>query len=134
MEFIIDFLFEVIVEGATELCKSKRVPMPIRILAMLVCFCIFGIIAGVVYTSGYTFLSEGNNAVAITFFVIGSFLVIAFFYIIYKQFKERDEKKTQTITEQICEAKSNNLKKIKVVCLVLTILIISGVGLTYLYL
>ncbi len=134
MEFIIDLLFEIIVEGAVELSDNKKVPMPLRILALIVCLITIGAIIGMVYLMGYFDLMDGYMVNATFFFAIGSCLVIAFFYIIYKEFREREVKKEQTITEQICEAKSNKLVKIRIACILLSVIIISAVGFMYWFL
>lgn len=40
MEFLAEFLLDLVVEGSWELGTSRRVPMPVRILALLV-FAVF---------------------------------------------------------------------------------------------
>ena len=53
MEFILELLFEIIVEGSIELSTHKKVPMPLRILAFIICFGLFGFIAGGISVVGF---------------------------------------------------------------------------------
>ena len=132
MEFIIELLFEIIVEGSIELSTSKKAPMPLRILAFMVCIAFVGIIVLAVYTEGYDALITDNTATAVTLYVVGSLIVMVFFYIIYKQFRDHNKKKELTATEQICEVKTSNLKLIRNVCIILCSLIILATGAFYL--
>lgn len=133
MEFLIDFLFEIIVDGSIAISESKKAPMPLRILACFICIALVGVVVLIIHVEGYDALILGNTATAITFYVIGSLLVMIFFYIIYKQFRERNNKKEPTVTEQVCEVQTNNLKTIKTVCIVLCALIILSTGYIYLH-
>lgn len=46
MEFLFEIIFEVIVDGALELSTSRRVPIPLRILATVL---VVGIFGGVIF-------------------------------------------------------------------------------------
>ena len=50
MEIIFEVLFEFILEGSMGAVGDKKVPMPLRILAALILFIVFGgIIGGLIY-------------------------------------------------------------------------------------
>ena len=125
----LELLFEIIVDGSIELLESKKAPLSLRIFAGFVCLGFVGIVVAAIYSNSYDALISDNTSTAITFYIVGSAIVMIFFYLIYKQFKELNEKRKLTITEQICEVKTNNLPLIKAVCIILSVLIISGVGL-----
>lgn len=42
MEAVFEFIFEIIVEGTIELAKSRRVPLPLRILAAVIIAALYG--------------------------------------------------------------------------------------------
>lgn len=92
MDFL-DIIFEIIVDGSVKLSESKKAPMPLRVLACLVCLAFLGIVVSIIYISSYDALIEDNTATAITFYVIGSFIVIILSYMIYRQFKELNKKR-----------------------------------------
>ncbi len=49
MDFIIDFIFEIILEGMAEGASSKRVPLVIRILLVLILFVFYGGIVALIF-------------------------------------------------------------------------------------
>lgn len=52
MEFVFEFLFELIVEGSLEASTDKKVPWPLRILAAIVLIGVYGGLIGVCFYSG----------------------------------------------------------------------------------
>ena len=90
MEFILELLFEIIVEGSIELSTHKKVPMPLRIMAFIICFGLFGFIAGGITVVGFNYLAENNIGGAIFFFAVSLLLIIAFIYAIHKTYKENN--------------------------------------------
>ena len=41
MEILFEFLFEIIIEGSIELGSEKKVPIPLRILAVFIVLAVF---------------------------------------------------------------------------------------------
>lgn len=132
MEFL-EFLFEIIVDGAAEVADAKKAPFLLRILAAFICIAFVGIIIAIIYIEGYDYLMDSSISNAIVLFAFGSIVVMVFFYMIYRQFKTLNQKKEQTKTEQICEVKTSNLNIIRGICIALSLVIILGVGLIYIY-
>ena len=52
MEFIMEFLFELIVEGSLEASSDKKVPLPVRIIAAIVLIVVYGGMIGLFLYSG----------------------------------------------------------------------------------
>ncbi len=51
MEVIMEFFFELIVEGCLEASFEKKVPLPVRIIAAIVLIVIFGGLIGICFYS-----------------------------------------------------------------------------------
>ncbi len=49
MDYIIEFIFEIILEGMTEGASSKRVPLVIRILLVWIFFVLYGGIVALIF-------------------------------------------------------------------------------------
>ena len=95
MEFVLELLFEIIVEGSIELSTHKKVPMPLRVLAFIICFGLFGFIAGGISVIGINYLADNNIGGAIFFFVISLLLILCFIYVIHKAYKDQDQRHIQ---------------------------------------
>ena len=52
MEVILEFLFELIVEGSLEASSDKKIPLPLRIIAGIVLIGIYGSLIGFCIFSG----------------------------------------------------------------------------------
>lgn len=78
MEYVIEFLFELIFEGCLEAVGEKKVPLIIRILCAAVLLLVFGGIAGILlYTS---IVDESGVLLAFTVF----FILLIVFTLIYR--------------------------------------------------
>ena len=78
MEYVIEFLFELIFEGCLEAVGEKKVPLIIRILCAAVLLLVFGGIAGILlYTS---IVNESGVLLAFTVF----FILLIVFTLIYR--------------------------------------------------
>ena len=94
MEFLLELLFDIVVEGSIELGSEKKVPMPIRILALLVIWTIFFGMGGLLIYGGYEAIIENDTVASVAlFFAVGSFLIIGGIYIAYKMFRKKKEHK-----------------------------------------
>jgi len=92
MEFILELLFDIIVEGSIELGSEKKVPMPLRILALLVVWIIFFGMGGIVIYEGYEAYLAGAMPGAWLAFGFGSFMIIGGIFIAYKMFRKKKER------------------------------------------
>lgn len=89
MEYVIEFLFELIFEGCLEAVGEKKVPLIIRILCAAVLLLVFGGIAGILlYTS---IVNESGVLLAFTVFFI-LLIVFTLIYRINKIKKKRGKK------------------------------------------
>ena len=88
MDFLFELLFEIIIEGSLELGSHHMVPMPIRILALLIFLFIYGFLIVALFLIGYNAAKDGNTGVAGMFYVIDAILLIVVIYMIRKKFKE----------------------------------------------
>ena len=89
MEYVIEFLFELIFEGCLEAVGEKKVPLIIRILCAAVLLLVFVGIAGILlYTS---IVNESGVLLAFTVFFI-LLIVFTLIYRINKIKKKRGKK------------------------------------------
>ena len=86
MEFILEVLFELIIEGAIEIGTSRKVNLPLRIFATCVLVLVYGFIVGVIALIGTDMLREGNTLGAIVIIVIASLLAILMVYTFAKKY------------------------------------------------
>lgn len=91
MEFVLELLFDIIVEGSFEIGKERRVPMPLRILALLVLWVIFFGMGGIFIYEGYEAYVAGAMLGAWMAFGLGIFMIIGGIFIAYKMFKKKRE-------------------------------------------
>ena len=92
MEFIFELLFEIIVEGSLELSTHKKVPMPLRILALGVFGFIYGGLVFLLFVTGVDAYREGNPVAAVLLIAVSLGLVVGCIYMTRKKFKENSEK------------------------------------------
>lgn len=86
MEFIIELLFEIILEGSIELGSSKKVPIPLRILAtIIILICYFGLGGFFIYMA-YT---EVTGGIKLFLYAVGLFIFGGGTYIIHKMFRKK---------------------------------------------
>ena len=91
MEFILELLFDIIVEGSIELGSEKKVPMPLRIIALLVVWIIFFGMGGICIYESYEEYLAGAMIGAWIALGVGVFLIIGGIFIAYKMFKKKRE-------------------------------------------
>ncbi len=96
MEFIFELLFEIIVEGSIELSTHKKVPMPLRVLAFILCFGVFGLIGAIFFMLGFDYVDQNNIGGAVFFFILGALFVIAFIYGINRTYRENNKPDNDT--------------------------------------
>lgn len=99
MEFVLELIFEIVIEGCLEVWSEKKVPMPIRILCAFVFMAIYLGFSGALIYIGYDAMVGGNWGAAILFYVVGFGLLIGVFYILTKKFKEKHKEKEEQENE-----------------------------------
>ena len=98
MEFILELIFDIIVEGSIEIGSSKKVPMPIRILCLLVEWTVFFGLGGAMIYMAYEAILENDTVAAVALFAVGGLMIIGGIYIAYKMFRKKKEKKQKETT------------------------------------
>ncbi len=81
MEFIFEFIFDLIVEGSVEVLGEKKVPVFLRILAGIIVILVYGGIVGLIVYLGISDKSWG-------LLVIGAALIVLFTIYIWKTVKK----------------------------------------------
>lgn len=103
MEFILELLFDIIVEGSFELVSAKKIPTILRFLAGLVCCVVLvGLLVVFIGVSIGQF-QDGNAGAGAVFAAMSIGYVILVFYVLRKKFKEykkNAEKKRKNLMER----------------------------------
>lgn len=89
MEFLLELLFEIVIEGSVELGSEKKVPIPLRILAAFIVLTIFFGMGGVFIYMGYNATMENDTVAAIALFAVGAFMMFGGIFIIVKMFRKK---------------------------------------------
>ncbi len=76
MEYIFEFILELIFEGSIEASKSKKVPKPIRYILITLIALFFLAVIGLIFLTGILCL-EKNIAIGIFFILIGIITLVA---------------------------------------------------------
>lgn len=85
MDIILEFLFEVIVDGSFELVTHKKVPLIIRIIAGIFVFAVYGGLIGLCF-----FLGIKNSQIVLI--ALGIIILLLSFLAIYRKYKEKGTK------------------------------------------
>jgi len=88
MEFILELIFEIIVEGSLEIGTSKRVPLPLRIFTMLIVIAVFGGVIVLFFILALSIM-KSNPALAWLLIVFDVFLAICCIYGFRKKWREK---------------------------------------------
>ena len=90
MEFLFELLMDIIFEGVVQIGSSKKVPMPLRVLATIISVAIFVGLALFFFVCGIGFANEGNIGAACLFIGAGLLVFIGFIYMSRKAYKENN--------------------------------------------
>ena len=90
LEFIFELLFDLIFEGALELGTYKKVPMPIRIIALLAFLAVYGFLVVVIFMLARDFIYEGKTLAGVVFFALDIFFFFGGIHMIRKKFEENN--------------------------------------------
>ena len=88
MEFVLELIFEIIIEGTIEIGTSKKVPLPIRIIALLIFLLIYGAILGVIAMVGIGIWQDGNTSLSLMVFGLDVLIALLVVCWIVKQYKK----------------------------------------------
>ena len=88
MEFVLELIFEIIIEGTIEIGTSKKVPLPIRIIALLIFLLIYGVILGVIAMVGIGIWQDGNTSLSLMVFGLDVLIALLVICWIVKQYKK----------------------------------------------
>lgn len=93
MDILFEFIFEFIVEGALELSTSRRVPLPLRILAAVIVIGVFGGAVFFIALTGVILLRSEDNmiALAVLMFLIAALIAGALIWKVVKYYKNRSK-------------------------------------------
>lgn len=76
MEYIFEFLLELILEGSIEASRSNKIPKYIRYPLIVLIVCFFVAVIGLIFFAGILFLKE-SLAGGIFFLLIGLLLLVS---------------------------------------------------------
>lgn len=93
MDDVLEFLFELVLEGSMELSTNRKVPKPFRILALLVLLVVYGGLIAIVAAIMLECRQEQNMAAFWTVAVIGIGIVVLIGYVAWKKYKEIRKRK-----------------------------------------
>lgn len=91
MEFLAELLMEIVLEGTIAIGSEKKVPMPIRILCLIVEWIIFFGLGSFAVFAGYDALLE-NDTTGYFILGVGILFIIGGIFIAYKMFKKKKER------------------------------------------
>lgn len=89
MDFLFELIFDVILEGTIELSTSKKVPLIVRILLLMIVLLIYGGMIGIFVMIGLECWQRGDSAAAIFVYAIAAILAVLVVYMIRKKCKEK---------------------------------------------
>ena len=92
MEFLLELLellFEIILEGTLELGTSRRVPVVVRSLALLLILALFGGITLLIVIAGIHVLKQGDTLVGVLLLAISFLIAFASIYMVVKKIRRK---------------------------------------------
>ena len=96
MEFIVELLVEIVLEGTIAIGSEKKAPMPIRILCAFVEWMIFFGMGGLFIYMGYEAIISNDTVAALALITIGGCMIIGGIFIAYKMFKKKRDQEKDT--------------------------------------
>lgn len=91
LELILDFVFDLILEGSIIFISEKKVPIPIRVIAFIVVVLFYLGIGGICIYAGVCSWLDKATITAIIFFALSIFIFIGGFVQIRKELKKRND-------------------------------------------
>ena len=93
MEFIIEFLFEVFLEGSIEIGSERSFPLPVRILCLFIVFALFFLLGSSLIYSGYELLLQNDIVFGVISAVIGCIVIIFGIFVAVKMFRKKKNRR-----------------------------------------
>ena len=95
MDIIFEVIFEIIIEGTVELAKSRHVPLPLRILAAVVVFALYGGVIFLIVWTGigcfHSTVMNGGKTLGVLLFIAAAGLTGAVVWQFVKAVRRRDK-------------------------------------------
>lgn len=76
MEYLIEFILELVVEGGLEVTKSNKIPKPIRYIILGIIALLFIAVIGLIYLTAFLILKESIIGF-ILIFLLATFMLIS---------------------------------------------------------
>lgn len=89
---IMEFIISLILEGSLEAGISKKVPMPLRILLLIIFFAIYAALIGIIIMLGVNGIKEGKIFGAIVMFAIAALVAVMSVAAFIKTYKSKRRK------------------------------------------
>lgn len=89
MEFLLDFIFELVLEGSIEIGTSRKVPLLLRILALTLLVLVYGAFVVLLVVVAVTMWQEGATVGSILVIFIDVFFAGMIVLAVRKKFRER---------------------------------------------
>lgn len=89
MDFLLELLFEIILEGTLELGTNRKIPLVLRILALLVILALFGGITVLILFAGYQAIKEHNTLAGVFLLIVGFLMALGSIHMIIKRIRQR---------------------------------------------
>lgn len=89
MEFLLDFLFELVLEGSIEIGTSRKVPLLLRILALTLLVLVYGAFVVLLVVVAVAMWQEGATVGSILVIFIDVFFAGMIVLTVRKKFRER---------------------------------------------
>ena len=93
MDYIIEFIFEVLLEGSYEIGSEKSIPMPIRIICLLIVLIAFGGLGCIMIYPGYELILQNDIIPGTMSIVIGFILIICGIFVAVKMFRKKKHRR-----------------------------------------
>lgn len=88
MEFILEIIFDIILEGSLEIGTSRKVPVGFRIVAVAVLAFVYIGLVVLLVTFAVDLWKEGRNAAAVIVGIIDIFVSVLIICVVRKKYKE----------------------------------------------
>ena len=89
MEFLLDFIFELVLEGSIEIGTSRKVPLLLRILALTLLVLVYGAFVVLLVVVAVTMWQEGATVGSILVIFIDVIFAGMIVLAVRKKFRER---------------------------------------------
>lgn len=90
MDFVIELIFEIVVEGSLEVVSSDiKVPMVLRVIMVIISGAVLLATLAILIAVGVSAIKSGSIAAGVALFLVDALLVGGLFYKVRKHLKSR---------------------------------------------